>query len=61
MAHTQQPKGLCGFCTRELTRSGLTKHVRSCSHRTGAIEARNHGPGVEHVMDHLQVQDAWQG
>jgi hypothetical protein len=61
MAHSQQPKGRCGFCGRELTRSGLTKHLRSCSQRAEAIAASNQSPRREQVIYHLHVQDAWQG
>lgn len=35
MAKRQQTKGAYGFCGREMTRSGLTRHLQTCSHRPG--------------------------
>lgn len=61
MARRKQSRGKCAFCGREMTRSGLAKHLSACSRRQEAISIANQKPGKEQVIYHLQVQDAWYG
>ncbi|MEA3336779.1 MAG: hypothetical protein U9R25_12770 [Chloroflexota bacterium] len=61
MARRKQTRGKCVFCGREMTRGGLTRHLRACSERQKAIEKANQQAGKEQRLYHLQVQDAWRG
>ena len=61
MARKKQTKGACGFCGREMTRSGLGKHLNTCAARQEAIETADAGRGKSQPLLHLQVQDAWAG
>jgi hypothetical protein len=58
MARKMQSRGKCTFCGREMTRSGLAKHLAACPRRKEAMSAADCGPGTEQVLYHLQVQDA---
>ena len=61
MARKKQSRGKCGFCEREMTKGGLSKHLRTCPQRKEAISEANQGPGKEQTLYRLQVQDAWLG
>ena len=57
MSRTTASKGPCGYCGREMTCSGLGRHLRSCPERRRSIEQadghhRSNGP-----LYHLQVRD----
>lgn len=52
---SKRSKGNCLFCGRNMTRSGLTKHLKSCSGRQEAISAAKQKP-VGRIF-HLLVQD----
>lgn len=57
MARTKQSRGKCAFCGREMTKGGLSRHLKTCSEREEAIRVANQGPGEELVLYHVQVQD----
>lgn len=57
MPGRKRSRGKCGFCGREMTKSGLSKHLATCAQRQEAIGAANQESGQ--VTYHLQVQDAW--
>jgi len=59
MARGKQSKGKCTFCGREMTKGGLTRHLKTCEQRQEAIGAANQGPGQKQVLYHLQVRDAY--
>ncbi len=61
MARKKQTRGKCTFCGREMTKGGLSKHLRTCPQRTGASGKIDPEPDKEQAIYHLQVQDAWQG
>jgi len=61
MVRKTQSRGLCVFCSREMTRGGLAKHLKSCPKRQEAINAANQGSGRGQSIYHLQVEDAWEG
>ncbi len=61
MARKTQTQGSCVFCGRQMTRSGLAKHLASCPQRQAAIQTANEGSGQTQRLYHLQVQDAWGG
>ena len=60
MARRKQSRGKCIFCKREMTRSGLARHLQTCPQRKESISAADQGAGKK-VLCHLQVQDAWWG
>ncbi|MFO7695671.1 MAG: hypothetical protein R6X16_00755, partial [Anaerolineae bacterium] len=61
MARRKQSRGKCAFCGREMTRSGLSRHLGTCSERKEAIEAANQKHGNEQPLYHLVARDAWGG
>jgi len=61
MAKRKQTRGTCAFCGREMTRSGLGRHLRTCRNRQEAIQAADREAGRAEMLYHLQVQDAWGG
>ena len=58
MAETERSRGACAYCGRELTRGGMTKHLRACEARLQAIAAADAGPGPVGTHIHLQVLPA---
>ena len=61
MSRRKQTRGKCNFCDREMTRGGLTRHLKSCPGRQAAIAAADQGEGHTQKIYHLQVYDAWGG
>jgi hypothetical protein len=61
MARKSQSQGKCHFCGRELTKSGITRHLPACPERQAAIDAANAEPGKRQTLYHLRAQDAWGG
>lgn len=61
MARKQQTRGTCVFCGREMTKGGLSRHLKTCSARRAAVDEANTAPGKTEAIYHLQVQDAWDG
>ncbi len=61
MARRKQTRGKCVFCEREMTKGGLTRHLKTCAQRAEALSTADQGPGDEQALYHLQVQDAWGG
>lgn len=61
MARRKQTRGNCVFCNKELTKSGLTKHLQSCTARLAAQEKANKQRGRNQAIYHLQVLDAYSG
>ncbi len=59
MARKKQTRGNCIFCGREMTRGGLSKHLRTCPKRSEAIAEADFGP--EQRIYHLAVRDSWDG
>lgn len=60
MPRKKQSRGTCGFCGREMTRSGLSKHLHSCPQRQEAITlANNTQTTMAQPIYHLLVQDAY--
>lgn len=57
MASRKLPRGVCGFCGRESTKGGLTRHLASCGARKDAIQAADAGSGRAESLIHLRVQD----
>ena len=61
MTRKKQTRGKCSFCGDEMAKSGLTRHLPTCSKLQEVISTANKRPGKEQVLYHLQVQDAWEG
>lgn len=61
MERRKQTRGKCVFCGREMSRSGLRRHLPACVKRQETIEEANRRHGKEEMLYHLQVQDAWGG
>ena len=58
MARRKQSRGECLYCGRELTRSGMARHLKTCPER---YVAQVTAKGQMQPLFHLQVQDAWHG
>jgi hypothetical protein len=61
MTRSKQTRGKCTFCGREMTKGGLSRHIKTCPQRQEAIATGNQGSGNTQNIYHLQVQDAWGG
>ena len=57
MPRKKQSRGACVFCGKELTRSGMTHHLKTCPARKQAIEAAAKRPGRNQALYHLLVVD----
>ena len=57
MARTAQTKGRCGYCGREMTCTGIGRHLRSCADRLRAGEEAARRRGSRENLYHLQVRD----
>ena len=56
MARRKQTRGKCVFCAKEMTKGGISKHLKTCPAR----QIKNaDGVGEPENIYHLQVQDAW--
>lgn len=54
----KQSTGICTFCGKEMTRSGLARHLPTCDMRLKAIQAAEQGQGAPQKLFHLQVSSA---
>ncbi len=59
MSRRKQSRGTCAFCGREMSKGGLTRHLKSCPECQAAIEAADAGGGQTQQLYHLKVEDAW--
>lgn len=59
MARKKQSRGSCTFCGKEMTRGGLSKHLKSCKGRQEAITEAS--AGKEQPIYHILAQDAYGG
>ena len=61
MAKRKQSQGACAFCGREMTKGGLSRHLRTCPQRQEAVKAAEGSKkaGPKQRLYHLQIQDAW--
>ena len=59
MARRKSSRGTCFFCQRELSKSGMSRHLTSCTERQKAIANREKKSGARQSLYHLQVQDAY--
>ncbi|MCP4418393.1 MAG: hypothetical protein GY805_17375 [Chloroflexi bacterium] len=57
MPRKKQSRGNCAFCGREMTRDGLSKHLRSCTKRQETIAAAQ--LYTTQTLYHLLVRDAY--
>lgn len=58
MSSKKQSQGACVFCGREMTKGGLSKHLKTCPQRQEAIKTAEKA-GPKQRLFHLQIQDAW--
>ncbi len=61
MAGQKRTRGKCAYCQRDLTRTGMGKHLAECPVRIHAIAEAFSGAGKPQPLYHVQVQDAWGG
>ncbi|MGG6269092.1 hypothetical protein ACQ4M3_25470 [Leptolyngbya sp. AN03gr2] len=59
MAQRKQSKGTCAYCGKELSKSGITKHLATCPQRQEAIANAEKKKGNSELLYHLRVQDAY--
>jgi len=61
MSRRKQSRGECVFCGREMTKGGLSRHLKTCKQRQEAIKAaeKEKKTGKKQRLYHLQIQDAW--
>ena len=50
MANRKQSRGICKFCGREMTKGGISRHIKACPEREEAIAKADAGKGkVENI------------
>src|SRR5687767_7756630 len=59
MPQHKRSRGKCIFCGREMSKSGLSKHLAICPERQKAINSTADNPNTVQTLYHLQVQDAY--
>lgn len=55
----KQSRGTCNFCGKEMSKGGISRHLKSCSERQAAQEKADAGTGKAETIYHLQVQDGY--
>lgn len=61
MARRKETRGSCAYCGREMSKTGLSMHFKTCSARKSAIEGAYQNDGPSLPLYHLLVQDKWSG
>jgi hypothetical protein len=61
MVERAQSRGACAYCTRDLSRSGMTRHLRTCDVRADVVDQAYGRSGRIVPLFHLQARDAWTG
>ncbi|MFN8439800.1 MAG: hypothetical protein U0175_03470 [Caldilineaceae bacterium] len=61
MTRHKMTRGSCIYCGKEMTRSGMAKHLLSCEQRQAAQAKAAAGKETEQTLYHLEVKDAWSG
>ena len=61
MSQRVKTEGACAFCGKRASRGGMSRHLRTCGERRGAIRDADDGPGEPETLIHLQVQNAHGG
>ncbi len=59
MVRQKQSRGNCVYCNREMTKGGLSKHLRACVDRQKKIDQEARRRSKEQTLYHLTVRDAW--
>lgn len=59
MPRAKQSQGKCNFCGKQMSKSGLTKHLSGCLERQQVISQANQKAGATQSLYHLQVRDAY--
>ena len=61
MRDSRLSRGLCGYCGREMTRAGMSRHLGLCEVREGVLEDTLGQNGERVPLLHVQARDAWTG
>jgi len=59
MPRGKQSKGTCTYCGAEIAKSGVIKHLSTCSKRQAILEKAGRKRTEHEALHHLRVQDAW--
>ncbi|MEA3350754.1 MAG: hypothetical protein U9Q82_09055 [Chloroflexota bacterium] len=59
MAKGERSRGICKFCDKEMTKGGLSRHIKTCPERLREIAEAEAGIGKAEDIYHLQVFDTW--
>jgi hypothetical protein len=58
MARNPQSRGKCQYCSEEIAKSGMTRHLAKCEKRAKVIQDANDGKQLEETLWHVRVQAA---
>jgi hypothetical protein len=61
VAGSRQTRGDCVYCGRDMSRSGLARHLKTCPERLEVQAEADRSTRKKQTLYHLQVQDAWSG
>ncbi len=59
MPRTKPTRGDCVYCGKDMTRIGMTKHLKTCTERVLAQAAAVDQRRRAETLYHLQIQDRW--
>jgi len=61
MPRGKPSKGKCAYCSAEIAKNGVSKHLLTCSERQAIIQQAERKKGAGETLYHLRVQDTAHG
>jgi hypothetical protein len=59
MPRGKQSQGKCAYCSKEISKGSVKKHLATCAQRQEKIAAAEQKKGTSQTLYHLRVQDAY--
>lgn len=59
MTRKPQSRGTCRYCSEEVAKGGMSRHLAKCTARTQAIQSAEDGKQPEEILWYLRIQDAY--
>ena len=59
MVQRMQRRGKCGYCERDFSGGGVTRHLSACSRRKEVVAEGQRKRGRKMDLYHLRAQDEW--
>ncbi len=59
MPRGKQSQGKCAYCSKEMAKGSVNKHLATCAERQKVIEIAEQKKGTSETLYHLRIQDAY--